>query len=403
MKKILAIVLIVLIFLGFSRPSQTKEPERNALCFVVEQTDLFPSVDFNEFRDEIRDVVESFGTIKIICADSKPHLTVDMTVSLFEKRYSKLKQKMLFKRYTNSVIDEANSFEPTTPENDLLKAIKLAKAQLNSCKQAKNKKMIVISSGISRAGNLRFQDFTYMNPDGTVSNKILDNVPETINQLKSNFSIPDLSGIDSIRWIGLGQACKEQEISDSAANKLHLFWESFFEQSEAISFDFEDLLTTTPSVSQLKSTAVDLEKDYIPFDIYHVSDSISEESLGFKANSAEFRNVDLAESELKKYSEAMKQQPESIIYLVGSCATYGTVEGCLTLSKARAEACKNILVSQGIESDRIITHGIGQDSTSRLRVSDIDANGKLIESAAQQNRVVWVLGEKSPKLEGLEF
>ena len=68
------------------------------------------------------------------------------------------------------------------------------------------------------------------------------------------------------------------------------------------------------------------------------------------------------------------------------------------LSVARAEACKNLLIKNGVKENQLICIGLGQ-TPNPLRVNDTDAQGIQIEKMARMNRAVFFVQSDSPLVE----
>ena len=91
----------------------------------------------------------------------------------------------------------------------------------------------------------------------------------------------------------------------------------------------------------------------------------------------------------------MKQNTGKRIMLVGTTASAGKDASCLSLSLNRANACKKTLIEMGVNEEQIEeTLGLGR-KVCFLRVNDLDADGKLIENLASQNRAVFILDTDS--------
>ncbi|MBE6827501.1 MAG: hypothetical protein E7514_02660 [Ruminococcaceae bacterium] len=123
-----------------------------------------------------------------------------------------------------------------------------------------------------------------------------------------------------------------------------------------------------------------------------VSTKLSEETVGFRPNTAELIDEASAKSAIKSLSEELATRPDTV-NLVGSTASYGDTSNCLALSVARCEVIRNILIEQGISPDRIRIYGIGRGESSSFRVKDTDDSGRLIENEAKKNRFVLVTTE----------
>jgi peptidoglycan-associated lipoprotein len=79
----------------------------------------------------------------------------------------------------------------------------------------------------------------------------------------------------------------------------------------------------------------------------------------------EFDSISLAaeaEEILKQNAEWMKAHPNSRVEVEGHCDDLGTAEYNLALGAKRAQAAKDFLVSQGINTDRLVTISYGKEA-----------------------------------------
>lgn len=406
MKKIIAFILILAIAFGAWKTvqkSNNDSEEKPALCIVLECDNLFPSVDFSQLKDEIYAVVENYGYIRLVVADGKPYTAVDVDVPTPEKKYTALKQKKINNTVTDEIIEMMNHVLPKVAEDDLLGGIKRGKQELMRCRDASEKQMIVITSGISRAGALRFEDYVYTTSDSTANALLTAQPQEIVPKLTANYAIPDLSDIDSLKIYGIGSSTDDQTIPDSVQSKLVELWTAIAEEA-GCPFDFYDMaLTGNPPQTELKSTVIEFSEDTLKLDINKLEVQFDENSLGFISNEAVLLDIEQTRQILKPYAEKLSSA-ETEVWLIGLTATFGDPENCKSLSLERANVIKDILLSQGVPASKIHTLGLGQGGGSALRVDDtIDADIQTLELLRSQNRVVWLLGSESEKLKMLNI
>ena len=409
MKKKFAFILAVMTAVGaysvVKGGSETTAPtKRPAVCFVVETDDLF-GFDFDQLYDEVYGVVEQYGYIRAVCADGHPFIYVDVDISPPEKNYTKAKQKKINKQITDSVISMLKDIDPRSAEDDLLGAIKLGKQALGRCREATSRDMIAISSGISRAGVLCFQDYEYC-VNGRIGNSLLTVRPEEVAaELTKNFSIPDLSTLDSMLWYGCGSSLGEQHVSDSAAVKIQALWDRITEEAGCPA-EFIDISSgNEPFSSDLYSTVIDFGEDRIEIEPPNIDIKFEDSHLGFIPDQAVLRDENAAMELLKPYAQTIieysknSDATEPILYVVGLTATVGDPKLCETLSLARAETVKKLLVSLGCPKALIGTLGLGQGGPDAMRADDtIETDDvETLESLRTQNRVVYLIGTASEK------
>jgi len=123
-------------------------------------------------------------------------------------------------------------------------------------------------------------------------------------------------------------------------------------------------------------------------------------SVKFKSNKAEFVDEKAAEKELLPIAEYLLAYPDESFYILGMTATVPGGDGGKQLSLKRAEACKELLVKNGVEADRLVCVGLGH-TDHPLRADDTDNNGNLIEDAARVNRAVIFATENSELVDTL--
>lgn len=409
MKKFIAFILAVLTAVGVYSAVKNKSPQNEtndkpAICFVVEADNLF-GFDFNQLYDDVYDVVAKYGYIRAVCADGHPSVYVDIDIQTPEKKYTKSKQKNINASITNEIIEMLNDVAPKSAEDDLLGAIKTGKQALSRCRDSTSKDMIVISSGISRAGVLCFQDNEYK-ANGRNCNSLITKKPEeVVAAIAETFSIPDLSSLDSLLWYGCGISAGKQHIPNSASVKIQDLW-SYITEEAGCKADFSDIsLPDKPFVTDFNSTVIDFGEDKVEIEPPKIDIKFDENQLGFVANEAVLRNEATAAELLKPYAQTIIEYSEStdssepILYVVGLTATFGDPKLCENLSLARSEKVKQLLVSQGCPEELIETLGLGQGGPASLRTDDTIQTDDLdaLEALRAENRVVYLIGTGSEK------
>ena len=413
MKKIFALILVALTVMGVcsavkgkDKPDENKKP---ALCFVIESDDLFGGFDFNQLYDDIYNTVAESGYILSVCADGRPSVYVDVDVPVPEKKYTRTKQKTTNERITNEIITMLNNIVPQSAEDDLLGAIKTGKQALGRCSDATSRKMIVISSGISRAGVLCFQDYKYT-ANGRNCNSLLTVKPEeVVAKLNANFSVPDLSKLDGILWYGCGASAGKQSIPDSASVKIEDLWTCITEDAGCPA-EFKDaVLSDVPVTTDFKSTVIDLGEDDIKIDPPKIEVKFDENQLGFIPNYAILQDEDATVELLKPYIQTVIEYSKStdssdpILYAIGLTATYGKPQKCKELSLERSEKIKQLMVSEGCPGNLIKTLGLGQGGPASLRTDDTVQTDDIdaLEALRAENRVVYLIDSEKVKSLGL--
>lgn len=323
----------------------------------------------------------------------------------------------------NFIKDDIN--RATVPENNLLGAIKEARASLNSANAAgvADKRIIIMDTGITTAGDFKFQDLAFKSAKKTPS------ITSIVKELQKNKGIlPDLSEI-KVQFIGLGDVAAPQAMNDSDKVFVKDLWKAIFRACGADVDDNSILIAGIGDASGINSgdTPNESPKDgneggVFPYvtpiyfsplilnfgdstdsDTFTESDGIPTDTVGFKPDSSEFLNADSATYILKPYAEGiqnfLEQNPDEKIYLVGSVAisSEGDFENPkdFVLSNNRAEKVKSTLVENyNLPNERLVTIGLG--GMVPWRINEFK-NGKFIEDIAKKNRAVWILKESSEK------
>ena len=125
----------------------------------------------------------------------------------------------------------------------------------------------------------------------------------------------------------------------------------------------------------------------MPEDELDIDKPLKLNKVRFQPDSDKLIDREEAIETLKPVAEIIKSSGKSLTIL-GTTATYGELDSCIDLSQRRATVVKKLLVSLGVKSE-IRCLGIGYLESS-LKVPDVDSKGNLIESAAKQNRAVYV-------------
>ena len=145
------------------------------------------------------------------------------------------------------------------------------------------------------------------------------------------------------------------------------------------------LSINVPEEEKEGNTVQEEEVLVVPFEI-------NETQVRFIANKAEFLRPDEAKAVLAPVAEKILAHPEATILLAGTTATVGKQEGCAELSRRRAEAVKELLVTEfGVPEGQLITVGLGYEDDPFVRGRDRDGSGNFVETEAAKNRRVVVV------------
>lgn len=401
MKKILSIILCVTIitsltvFLTGCGSITEAEKTSKSLSVVLGVHKYFPKIPLNtsSLYSEVYDCAYSWGSVSAVSVDGNPSVQCNFDIQDPDKNINESKKKQLAENNTTAILSSFSDVAATVPEIDTLKAITVSADSLNSISENCQKSMIIADSGLSTTGLLSFSE----------QNLIDMPADSIVEQLESKHALPDLSDIDVITWIGLGQVCGEQNnLSTTYKYKLQELWKKILEAGGASSVIFDssplaneenDIDLPECSVIPIVADSLDLSESIIDEEIPEVI-KFDDTSIQFKANKAEFIDEENTAESLKPIAEFLVSHQDSILYVVGMTATVGDSNSSKELSEQRAEACRNILLKSGADESQLICVGLGY-TQNVLRVEDLDDNGELIEDRAQLNRAVFFIKSDS--------
>jgi hypothetical protein len=237
---------LLLPFCGCETTALSNESDPIALAIVLGRhanTNAFPEVYYQQLLGDIERAVYG-GHISVIISDGDPR-EVKITDSdgsdlsfeanannktILEKRVSERTDSVM-----NFLKDEA--IKAIAPENDLLQAIKEARASLNNPAIPANieKRIIILDSCVSTAGDLKMQDMSL----SMQSSELMTIVAE-LSEAKG--VLPDLKDVN-VRIIGLGDVAKPQEIDDETKLYLKSLWKEILISCGAIMNDLDILVS----------------------------------------------------------------------------------------------------------------------------------------------------------------
>ena len=372
---------------------------------VLGSHEFFPQIDFTmeSVEDKIYDACYTYGDVIAVVSDGDPYVAGTYANEKPDQYYDAEKKKLIAKKNTASIIAEMSAMSAKTPEVDTLSAIALCADALNGGEDPEGeapdgRTMIIIDSGLCTGDSL--VDFSSQN--------LIDTPPETIvDQLVNYHAVPDLENIDVV-WIGLGSTCGDQpDLPESYKYKLEELWNSILTAGGANSVKFDSTpMQYMERPSELPScTIVPVVADMLDVETYPDEIEIPESvkfdettSVKFRPDESSFIDEAAAASEMEPIAEYLKANPEEVLYVFGMTATVTGGESGVELAKARAEACKQILVEAGAGEDQLICVGLGQ-AKNPLRVHDTDENGRQIADLAAKNRAVFFVKHDSDLVE----
>lgn len=339
-----------------------------------------------------------YGFVGQVSVEGLPRETASFSVQDLSKQ-GLTSQKVDELAQTNqaTIVQTLQALTVVSGEADVLKAVQLGARSLQAVKVKDAESYLIVIDSLLQTGGIL---------DFTASNLLEADPAILVEALRSRGEIPDFSD-QSIVVFGCGDTIAPQEpLNAQARANLKAIWEAIFRAGNAKSVEFREELPSDTEVNELlpKVSTVSIISDKLIFDEATIpanepsleetpTDRITrldDTSVGFVADTAEFRDPAAAKTVISPFSEYLLAHPDQTILIAGSTATAGTKEGCLALSQDRASAVGELLLADGVRSDQLICIGLGQEQHS-LRVPDTTADGQLIEEAAKRNRAVYII------------
>ena len=341
--------------------------------------------DWQLLEDKITEACRKNSEIQLIIDDGKPFVNSvnleKINTSLSEKNFSEKAKKNAVE-----VLAACMTTAAQTEEVDVFSALSLAERCVDP--DAEND-IVIIDSMLSTKGAINFIETPVFALDIESSVKSFEN------------TLPNLRNT-TISIYGLGEVAGEQQaLSSDDYDTLTKFYSSLFEK---IGCDFRidrtPYSTRTEPDSSLPNVSECLVRENTS-KMNTLSDGtvyeLPTEALLFQPDTANFTDKEKSKEKLSDFAE--KAADTDNITLVGMTASFGDAESSRTLSLQHAEAVKALLQELGVQAN-ITCIGKGFDP-SPLHTPDLNADGSLNETAAQKNRTVLAMTEKTAKDYGL--
>lgn len=435
MKKViaclLAFVIVAGLFTGCMMTKEEFEQEGSALVVIVGRHANAHAYSEKELRNLLDDLVErsvrryidgedycTEVNVSIIVADGDPTrvpVTFDgEEVELYAQAKSIEKVMGKLEYLITDVKDFLMSDElrADDPEVDLLAAISEGTTILRES-GAKELHMVIYDPGITTTGFLDMRQIDVQ--EGSVDD-VLDKLPDG--------AFYNLEGIN-VTFAGLGNVCAGQtdlRRDSSFQNRMVNLWTAYFKRCKAtltseIKFSSEG---NNPLIHNETETDTYPLVSNVPFQL---SEKLLEEAeeetemppkeiilntleLGFKGDSAEFRDKEAAAKALNSYADTfakLKANPEITIYVVGSRARTTPSDEAESdpLSEARANAVKDLIITQyDIPASQIVIINGGTHTFSWRNGNEFPKGTweSLDPVAQQRNRVVAIIPSTAESL-----
>jgi outer membrane protein OmpA-like peptidoglycan-associated protein len=211
---------------------------------------------------------------------------------------------------------------------------------------------------------------------------------ELAQSLANQGQLPDLRGM-TVLFLGLGETVAPQaKLSPAQREHLSGIWKAIAAKANATCVDsVVQLRETIPtgSLPPVPTVALPTSVNQLGTSAFEVQFG---DALTFAPDSATFRDRDQAVKALQPIADQAAAQPTKQIRVVGTSSASGAMAAQLELSKRRAQAVADVLVSLGVTPARIDVEGVGSNFSGY--VSDIGSQGELIPGAAAKNRKVLI-------------
>ncbi|MGH3915901.1 MAG: OmpA family protein [Pseudonocardiaceae bacterium] len=363
-----ASVLGLILLAGCGAGSGNGAPGALAVIVGAHANMVAPSL-IDAVQSEIDTASDLGSPVTLIVPDGTP--TVSETLDLATPNDNPL--------YKQDQVTQLNKLIDTTradsPEVDLLAALSLAARSVTEALGPQT--IIVIDSGLQTAGALRFQD-----QDGAL---LSANPSEVVDLLRRTQQLPDLSGIRVV-FTGLGDtAAPQQALSQPARAVLVELWTAIVTAAGGSAEIVQAPLPSTRTLDELPPVSIVpiAARSLGPLPSVTV---LRDGTVGFLPDQAVFRDPATAREVLADYAREITGGKRAV--LTGTTSSAGEAAGRLALSRDRATAVRELLISLGAPADRIEARGLGSDFPTYL--PDRDAAGNLDPVAAAQNRQVII-------------
>jgi outer membrane protein OmpA-like peptidoglycan-associated protein len=322
---------------------------------------------------ELEAAAASGARIAVVVNDGTPSVILDGSLASTAK--NQYAQQRDADRAVSQVAEVLATGRADDGESDLLAALDQAVRAVSDA--AGPRTLLVVDSGLQTAGALRFQDAGMLAADPQ----------EVVAYLADTGQLPSLAGTRVV-LSGVGDTAPPQEpLSPAQRRSLVELWTQIATAAGADAVDVLDAPLSRPPAAGLPAVTPVPVPQPVPPTLSVEPVRLSEESVAFLPDTADFRDPDGAAAVLRPIAQ-QAVAAGSALHLSGTTSSAGTQEGRRKLSLARAETVKQSLVQLGVPAERIRVSGLGSDWPGY--VEDRDAGGALLPAAAAQNRSVLV-------------
>ena len=384
------IILGIIIYLLFPRLSITKEKNlenknsitqneikeevsdaHDIVAFVVGNTKNSPAPSLKDNKN-IKDALE--GLFYETEPNEKPNVVLFSATS--KPKTLEIEDKYFLGPAANDLASQSNF-------NDLLKGIERALntsptesgadyfaaiiEALEYVKDFNNPLIIVYGSGLSDTGIINFAFDNLITDDGTEEEIIIN-----ILSQDKRFANREYSNV-SINWYGVGQSVGEQPDLKEWKKSVENIYVAIFKYFK-IPYKFYSIKITSNDKSVFSEYNVNIT--LLPVIEENLEISLNERYVSFYPDTAKLKNQKEVEQLLAGIAKNLNNNKDVKIKLTG----YQTVcAKTKTLSIKRAETIKSILVSLGVDANRITTDGVAGPPDNRIETPRCGSTGVAVE------------------------
>lgn len=400
MKKIISLILsaamLSSILTGCGTPERNSEPKKNCVVIVSQSANL-PAPDPSLLQEDLMQTARSNGQVQVIRLDGQPVLTDTLSMNQRPGFYTEAQLEQLAKERLNLLESAIAAVEAQAPECNLLGALQLA-ADSVEAKEGETNSLLICSNGLNTVSPLNM---------GGLVLKTID-IESTVSALQEKGAIPDLSDFNEVKVFMLGRTAPPQEpLTPQDKSALQELWTKILYAAGLNEAQVTFVTTPTRESDPVEglppvSTVTVLHEDNavttgeMQQSNGGINVTLSQNSVAFIPDTAKLADPSTAEDALRPTAQALTQNSETQVLIIGQTATVGEAEFCRKLSLKRAQCVADLLEKLGANTMQLTCLGLGYDP-SPLRVQDVSPDsGALVEEQAIRNRVVHILDATTP-------
>ena len=286
--------------------------------------------------------------------------------------------------YLGQVESAVTDIRAKAPHADVLKALDVAgRAIRAACPRAGT--IYLEDSGLSETGTMDFRQ-----------QGLLEALPsDVVAFLRAQDELPHLKGI-SVVLVGIGDTAPPQHpLSIAQRDNLIAIWSAIALAGGAASVQVDPAPLSGPAPTHVPTVSLVPVPAEPVFQPPHNPGPASPETVlpdsgpvGFEPNSTVFRQPAEAQAALRPLARYLAAHPSARILLTGTTAHWGSLTGCKTLARHRADTVKALLVKMGARASQIETQGLGWQFPGYI--NDQGPDGTLLPGPAEHNRSVII-------------